>query len=111
MMDNTAWLGDDGGHEFFTTWRQRRSGLRRDWRERGCGHLQRRGMGAWLDQDLRGTARRLRRGRWRLEGRRHARLSRWAFHRAAWRRGEGEEDPLAPFRPVGWLGCPRLGDR
>ena len=34
-----------------------------------------------------------------------------AFHRAAWRRGEGEEDPLAPLGLVGWMGSPRLGDR
>ena len=34
-----------------------------------------------------------------------------AFHRAAWRRGEGEEDPLAPLGRVGWMGSPRLGAR
>src|SRR4051812_39357233 len=81
-------------------------GIRRARRERGCGRLWRGGMGAWLDQELCGAARCLRRGTWRREGRRRARLSRWTFHRAAWRRGEGEEDPLAPFGPGGLAGLP-----
>src|SRR4051812_31621390 len=39
-VDSSVWRGDDDGHEVFRAWRRRRSGLRRAWRERGCGRLQ-----------------------------------------------------------------------